>query len=255
MGYVTTASYPIATLLTVINSSYPLFLYFFLARIVNRNSAVGGDYFTFVMIGIITSVIVFGTIRSFSVELDETIAQGRMEMLLITPLSWQFLPIGLGLWPAFFNAILGGAAFLVTIALGAHYRVGGILAAAVVLFLGIAAALGIGLLVAGGRVLSKKQDPTFVFYSVAAVLVGGQVFPINVLPAPLRALSWVIPSAYVNSGIRHALMFHARGIYGPGPLGASACLFIFDIVLYPIAWRVLGRAFNYGRRTGVLAGY
>src|SRR4051812_18966815 len=93
MGYLQDISYPLAFVLTQLQALVPVFTYYFVARLVPDEAArVGGDYFTFVVIGVLPIRILVTGLADLSSELDPAIQQGRFEMLLVEPVQWRFLP-------------------------------------------------------------------------------------------------------------------------------------------------------------------
>jgi ABC-2 type transport system permease protein len=256
MGLLATLGYPMSFIMNQLMLMSPMFVFVFLNRIVgNVGATVGFDYFTFYAIGLLVFVSLNGAIRGLSLELEDTIQQGRLEMLLMEPLRWQTIPIGLSLWPCSVALAMTAFTAVISVALGANYAVSGAALAVVLLLLGTAVGIGIGLLSASLRLLAKKSDPLFAIYGMTSAIIAGQTVPINVLPAPLRAFSWLLPNTYVASGIRKALMHHASGVYGPSPRGAALALVGMIAVIYPLAFWLLGRSMEFGRRFGVLAGY
>jgi ABC-2 type transport system permease protein len=80
-------------------------------------------------------------------------------------------------------------------------------------------------------------------------LVGGTLYPISVLPGPLRFLARLIPSAYSLEGMRTALLSGA----GWRELWPSiAALLLFAAILIPLSFVVFGRALRRTKVTGAL---
>jgi ABC-2 type transport system permease protein len=251
-------SYPLSFVLTQLGTLVTLVLYFFMERIVRSgNPAVGGNFLTFVLLGIVGQQVVMGGFQGLGLELGYAVTQGRLEMLLIEPISWRLIPIGLALWPMLSGVASAIIVFLVGLGLGArmHFTVEGAAIAVLLVILGALAGTAMGVVASSVRVLAKRSDPVWTLYLMAGTILAGQVVPINVLPAGIRALAWLLPSTYFNSGIRKALMLHAGHIYGPGPIIAVLILVGFNLVMYPLGVLLVDRSFEAGRRLGVLASY
>ncbi|MGH9067111.1 MAG: ABC transporter permease [Acidimicrobiales bacterium] len=256
MGYQATVSYPMSLVLTQMSLVIGVIAYFFLSAIIRSGSAiVGGSYLTFVTLGLMGQQFLSGGFQGLSIELDRTIQQGRLEMLLIEPISWRLIPVGLALWPVVMSSGTAVVVFLVGTGLGARFNLAQIPVAVAIVALGILAGIAMGVIASSIRVLAKRSDPVWTLYAMAVGLLSGVTIPINVLPAGLRTLSWLLPTTYVNSGVRKALMYHAGHVYGPGPGGAVLALLGFNLVLYPLGLWLFGRSLDVGRRLGILAGY
>jgi ABC-type multidrug transport system permease subunit len=86
-------------------------------------------------------------------------------------------------------------------------------------------------------------------------VLAGQYFNIELLPAPLRFLSYTIPATYVNIGLRRTMMPAGDTLPGATIEEAVIALVVFNVVMYPIAIWVFGRSMEYGRKMGLLSGY
>ena len=80
-------------------------------------------------------------------------------------------------------------------------------------------------------------------------LLGGAVFPTQVLPPLLRALSFLVPTRYAFNAMRGAL-FGAVGWVGP-----SLVLLGFTAVALPLALALFSQAVRYNARRGALNQY
>jgi len=255
MGIQATVSYPMSFVLSQFRTVLVVVTTFFLAHIVLSGPIVGDHYLAFAAVGIAAQSLVIGPLRGAGQELDAALQQGRLEMLLIEPIRWPLIPVGLALWPVVLSVGQVVVTLGIAAALGVALLPTGLLLALPLAVLAILSGLAISLLAASVRVLAKRSDPIWVLYELLSGLVGGVAVPINVLPAPLRALSWLMPTMYVGSGLRKLLLPHADAIYGPSGLVATVVLAAVVVPLAVIAAITFNRSVNAGRRLGVLAGY
>lgn len=255
LGYQQAISYPLSFVSGQLSTLLPAVIYFFVAKMLRgQGPEVGFDYFTFVILGLIGVRVMDAGLRGFSHELDTAIQRGWLEMFLTEPVRWRFLPFAMSLWPTVIA--LSGAVVIwgVSVILGANYVLTGLPIAILVGVLGLLAGLAIGTMAGSVKVLAKSGDPFLLLYSLIAQVFSGVYFTIDVMPAPLRAISWVIPQTYVNLALRKALMPRSEGISG-STLQSLLVLAAFVVVLYPLSLWVYGRALGYGRKLGVLSGY
>lgn len=218
-------------------------------------SNVGGDYYTFVVVGLIGAQMLDVGMRSLSMQLQQALERGWFEMILIEPVRWSLLPFGMVQWPMLQTALRTVLIVGISIGLGAQYAPEGLLLSLMILLLGVAAGLAFGILLGGIKVLAKSGDPLLPLYTLAAQVFSGVYFPIESLPQGLRPLSWLIPHTYVITALRRTVM--PGGVDLPGLEAGTAItiLAVLTAVLFPIAILVFRRTMELGRRLGVLSGY
>jgi ABC-2 type transport system permease protein len=139
--------------------------------------------------------------------------------------------------------------------MGAEYQWSGIPAALLILALGLGASLAVGLLDSAIRVLAKRADPILTIYTLAASVLSGTYYPLEVLPRWLLAVSWLLPHTYVLQALRSVLMPGTISTQGPTTMQAILALVGFCLVFLPIGLWLYGRSLEYGRKMGVLSGY
>jgi ABC-2 type transport system permease protein len=255
MGAIATLSYPLAFVLLQVSSVLQVVAFVFLAHLTVHSADLGSGYLAFAAIGLAAGQTMSGGILGLGQELDWAIQQGRLEMILIEPVSWRLIPVALAAWPTLYRVATGVVIFLGAWAFGAIFTFHDMATVVGLVVLGVAGGLVIGLFAAGLRVLAKRGDPIAAIYAMATYVVSGQFVPINVYPLPLRVAAWFFPNTYVYAGLRKALEPNASHVYGPDPAQAMLLLLAFSAVLLPLALWLFGRTLQVGRRYGVLAGY
>jgi ABC-2 type transport system permease protein len=255
MGFVGAMNHPLGFVFGQSSNLVQLVIFFFVAKLVVSGPQVGGDYFTFVVLGEVGLIVMSAGLIGFSTELDKALSQGHFEMLLAEPIPWRMLPFGMMQWPASLRLINLVFIFGLSMLLGAQFVFAGWPVALLLIVLGVAGGLAISLLAASVKVLAKKGDPVLIIYQLAAQVLAGQYFNIELLPAPLRFLSYTIPATYVNIGLRRTMMPAGDALPGATIEEAVIALVVFNVVMYPIAIWVFGRSMEYGRKMGLLSGY
>jgi ABC-2 type transport system permease protein len=256
MGYKTAVSYPLSFGVTQVTTVVPVIVYFFISRLVRTDLAqVGGGYFTFIVIGVACERVLGGGLAGLGDEMESAIREGRLETLLIQPVDWRLLPLGLAEWPiawALINVVALGA---ISVGLGAQYQVAALPGVLIIAVLGVTATLSVGIVAVSVKVLAKRTDPILTLYGLATAILSGAFYPLGQLPHLLRDLSWVVPDTYVISAARHLLMREGGHTGGPSTWTAVVTLLAFDVVAVPASLWVFSRLLEYGRRAGVLSGY
>jgi len=256
LGLSTALKYPLGFISEQIRVLGPVIVYFFIAGFVEAEGPeVGGDYFTFVMVGIVAMQTLNAGLRALTNQIELSVTRGWFEMILIEPVRWSVLPFAMAQWPVFKAVVTAIVVSLTALVLGATIDVSGVPAAIGVGALGVIAGLAIGALASSVKVLAKRGDPLLTFYSLAAMVFSGVYFPVDQLPDVLRWASYLFVHTYVISGMRHALLPIDAGLTGPHHTVSLLVLIAASVVLTPIAIWTFGRAMEFGRRMGLLAGY
>lgn len=256
MDYIEEISYPLGLVMKGAHAFSAVIVWAFVAQHTGTSGpSVAGDYYTFVVVGLIGMQVLQGGLNGFSTQIGEMMQRGRLEMVLVEPIRWRLLPFGLGQWFIIRQVLIAGLMVAVSLLLGANYSWSGFPVALAVLILGISATFTIGLLSASVKVLSKRSDPVLALYQIAALVLSGVFYPVDVLPSALRTLSWLVPHTYVIAALRKTLM--PGGEVLPSISGGEAMLLLlaFCAIAYPISLWLFGRSLQYGREMGVLSGY
>ena len=257
MGYLRSISYPLGFVLEQIHALVFPVIFVFIAELSNNSSGdrFGGDYYTFVIIGIFSIHAITAGIRGFSVELDQAITRGNFEMLLVEPIKWRMLPFAMSLWPVMLGIVTGGFILFSGALLGAEYEMSGLVVAIPIVLLGITAGLSLGIFSASIKVLAKKGDPILTVFLLIAQVFSGGYFPLEMLPGPIRWLAYGIPHTYVIGALRRVLMPGGDLLGGLTLQSSLIGLIVFNILMYPLALYLFGRGMEVGRKYGLLGGY
>lgn len=256
MDFIEAVSYPLSLVMTAANAVVGVMIWAFVARHTGTSGpAVGNDYYTFVVVGLIGMQLLQGGLNGFSNQIGMMMQRGRLEMVLVEPVRWRLLPFGLGQWSVLIQCLASLLMVAVSLMLGAQYSAAGVPMAVVVLALGVAATFTIGVLSAAVKILSKRSDPILALYQIAALVLSGVFYPVDVLPSALRAMSWAIPHTYVIAALRKAVMPQGAALPGISAGNALLLLLGFCVVAYPLSLWLFGRSLEYGRKMGLLSGY
>lgn len=256
LGWRQAISYPLGFLMNQLSNFLPVFIFFFVSRLVQSpGEGFGRDYFSSVVIGLIGVKLLDTGLRGFGLQVDVAINRGWLEMFLVEPIRWRFIPIAMSQWPIAQGLFAVLTMFGIALLLGAEFSAAGIPEALLIGTLGLVAGLAIGTLSAAVKVLAKSGDPVLHVYTLAAQLFSGVYFSIEDLPGPLKLLSFLLPHTYVVQGLRRVLLPDGALLRGASSSSMIWTLLIFSVVAYPVAIWIWGRALEYGRELGVLSGY
>lgn len=255
MDFRSNFNYPLGYIMRQLGALLPVIIYYFVAGMVTPGTSVGGDYYTFVVIGVIGSQMLDVGMRSFSAELERALERGWFEMLLVTPLRWTLLPFGMVQWSMIQTILRILLIIVIAMSLGAQFAPEGLWAGLAILLLSVVLGLAFGILLAGVKVLAKSGDPLLPLYSLGAQVFSGVYFPVGSLPEWLQPVSLLFPHTYVIAALRRAVMPQGADLPGLSAVAAIGVLAALTAILFPIAMLIYRRAMELGRRMGVLAGY
>jgi hypothetical protein len=90
MDWLMTRVYPMAFVVLQLQNLVPVVIYYFVAELAGADGPnVGGDYYTFVVLGLIGSQFISAALLGLGSAILRAVQEGRFEMLLIEPVSHQ----------------------------------------------------------------------------------------------------------------------------------------------------------------------
>jgi ABC-2 type transport system permease protein len=251
-------SYRFATLLQFLGVFLSIGVFYFISRLLGDAphpslEAYGGDYFSFVLIGIAFAGYFGVGLSSFSDSLRRAQTTGTLEAMLSSPTGVSTIILSASLWSYVLTTLRVGLYLLVgTALLGVDLGEGNYLAAVVVLALTILSFSGLGVLAASFIMVLKRGNPVTWAFGALSSLLGGVYYPIDVLPAWLQPLAYLLPVTYALRAMRLALLQGATfGQLAPDLLALA----LFSLILTPLSLLVFRQAVGRARRDGSLTHY
>lgn len=249
-------NYPLSMGLRYLGMVAPLLIQFFVARLVpeGQSGRLGSDYFTFAVVGIAVATVLQFALRAFGMRLQFAQNRGILETLLVEPVPWTFVPLAMNAWHFLVAGSGGVLVVAIGVALGAKLAVDGVLTFVVVLVLGGVATVAIGILSASVLVLAKRAQPVVTLYGLVASLLGGALFPLDLLPTWLRVFSYLVPHSWTITASRQALMVNPPAS-ATSITEAIVVLLVFDVVATYVGVRLFAASLYYARGSGNLGSY
>ena len=215
-------------------------------------SAQGGQYFGFVLVGMIAFTFLGVAVSALPKVIGAGIASGTLEAYLATPAPLPTILAGLVSYELLWSVaraflVLGAGA-----ALGAHVAWDRSLLALGVLALIVLAHLPFGIFAAALVLWFRTTGPLPKGILAASGLLGGVYYPTQVIPAWLHTVSAGLPLTYGLRSLRRVLLDGASLGAVAGDLGVLAA---FAAVLLAASLWVFTRALGDARRAGTLAQY
>ncbi len=236
---------------------FSILTFYFVAKLVGgagmeHLEPYGGDYFSFVLIGIAFSGYLMTALRSFSESIRGEQMMGTLEAMLVTPTSASAIITLSSLWNFIFTSFRVLMYLLIGILLGVDMSNANIIGAMAILILTIICFGSIGIISASFIMILKRGDPINMFFMGTSELFGGVLFPITVLPEWLQTISHILPITYSLSGMRHALL-QGYSLHALAP--EIIALSVFSVVLVPLSLLAFRYAVNKAKVDGSLVQY
>lgn len=251
-------SYRLSFVLQFVGMFLAVATFYFLSRVIGGAVSepleeYGGDYFTFVLLGLALSTYMTLGLQTFSSAIREGQMMGTLEIMLLSPTKLNVILLSSAVWAYVFDSIKVVLLLLFGIVVfGASFSQANILATAVTLMLSIASFASIGMISAAFTIVLKKGDPIAWAIAGVSTLLSGVIYPVAVLPNWLQGLSSVLPLTYALNAMRHAMMqgfslFELRNDILP--------LIGFSLVLLPLALLCFRLAVKRAKIEGSLVHY
>ena len=252
------ASYRFAFITQFLGMIFAALSFFFLSKMLGNAvlpalAAYGGDYFSFVIIGVAFASYLRISMESFSNSIRTAQLLGTLEAMLLTQTRVPAIVLCSSLY-SFFVTSIRVIAFLAigSILLGMDVGDGNFLGAAVLLILTILCFSCFGIISASFVMVLKKGDPLNWLFVNVSWLLGGVYYPISILPDWAQKVAHLLPLTYSLEGIRFALL---KGYDNHQLLPYMLPLAGISIVLLPVGIFSFIFAVNKARENGSLTHY
>jgi ABC-2 type transport system permease protein len=240
--------FPATSIMRHLAVGFPVLLYYFQSTFLD----ISDELFVMMIIGTAVIAGLQDALTGLTSRLNFAMERGTLETYLVEPVPWALIPVAMNIWRSVAGGLL--ACFMVFLGwlLGAPIDAAGIPMALLVLFLGIVACNALGTYAAAFIVLFKRGEPVVHLFGLASAVLGGALFPISVLPEPVRWLSYLVPHSYVINVERQLL------IPGAPPEGLSigwsvGLLALLCAVTFASGIVVFDRSLRLARQLGILS--
>lgn len=216
---------------------FNILTYYFVAKLVGTTGAkylasYGGDYFSFVLIGIAFSGYLMISLRGFSESVRDEQMMGTLEAMLVTRTDATTIITLSTLWNFIFASFRVFLYLMIGILLGVNLTNANILGGLIILVLTIVCFSSIGILSASFIMIFKRGDPINMLFMSTSELFGGVFFPIELMPTWLQTISHLLPMTYSLNGMRHALL---QGYSLQELAPEVGILVFFSVLLLPVS--------------------
>ena len=181
--------------------------------------------------------------------IQKTINPWALEEVLVSPTRLTTFIVGSSLWGFIWSTLvvviyLAIGVFVFGVMLSVN-----ILGTVIVLALGIGTFIGFSMIGAGTLILTKQGDPVTALITIATSLFGNVLFPPQVMPQALQAISYVVPQYYFFTSIRLML----TGWTIPMILPDLMILTLMCAIIVPLGYGVYAWCLKTARKNGTLS--
>jgi ABC-2 type transport system permease protein len=251
-------SYRLAFFFQISGIFFSVLMFFFIARVFGTAAtpyltSYGGDYFSFVLVGIAFSGYLGVAMGSFSGSIRQGQMMGTLEAMLITPTRLSTVLVSSSLWSFAFTSLRVVVYLVVGVVFfGVDLSRANWLAALVIQILTILTFSSLGMISASFIMAFKQGNPLDMLLGTASSLLGGVYYPITVLPVWLRPFSYLLPITYSLRAMRLAVL---QG-YSLSALSLDIlALALFTAVLLPLSLVAFRLAVRKAKKDGSLTQY
>lgn len=251
-------SYRLNFIMNIFNMVLRIAVFYFLSKFVGQAAVphidmYGGDYFSFVLLGVILSDFFSVLSNAFSDPIREAQQEGNLEALAVTQTPFTINIFLSGLYPVIYTLFQIIVYSLVSIGIfGLSISNINIIGVLITLFLSILAFGGLGLFSAGFVLLFKRGNPVNWVLNSLSWLLAGTLYPVSVLPVWLQKVALLLPLTHALRAFRMSFMKGASLYELQFPF---LVLFIFSFCILPIAFFFFRFALKRVREDGGLGHY
>jgi ABC-2 type transport system permease protein len=247
------SSYKLNFILSYLGIFFSVFSFFFIAKLVPSSavSEYGGDYFSFVLIGIAASNFIGLAQHGFASILREMQSMGTIEILFSSRTKLSTILIGSSIW-GYLNSFLNVIIYFIfgIFMFNAHINMN--ITVLFILLLNTLCFQAIGLIAASMTIIYKKGDPFNWVFGTLSSLLAGTLYPLTVLPQWLQHIAEFLPLTHALRATRFAAL---KGYSLISLWGDILFLVVFAAIAFPLGLMLFKYALKKARRDGSLMKY
>lgn len=238
--------YRLSFVLDLIDALVLLAAVFLLSRGLGNVQTGGYETFAFLFVGLAVNGALSVCLICFAVSVRGARAGGTLRATLIMPTPASVQVLSSAAYPILRGAIDAVLHTAAAVLLGLSLTEANVPGALLVFVLGLAAASAVGIASAAFAVVFRRGDPLLWLIGVTGLLLGGVFYPVDQLPAALRAIAWITPVAPAVAAMRPLLLDGAPLAAVGSPVMALAAYAVAGV---PLSLALFKAALHHARRT------
>lgn len=253
-GFKIWTSYKTQMILNVLSWVLPVFTYYFVGTSLGNSlvEKIGvSNYTAFFVIGLAFQGYVSSIITTISQRLRNEQLYGTIEYYVLSSGGIVSFLVYSAIWGFVINTINALVTLSIGFALGVKYDINALSTAIIIFFL-LLSTIGFAMISAGFTMIVKQGNPIAFFFSTFTTLMSGTVFPVSILPLPVKLVSLALPLTWALNGLRLSML---NGYNVLQLANTIIILGIFDLILLPLGISFYTFAFKRARKKGTLSEY
>lgn len=250
-------SYKAGFVFEIVGSLFNVLVFFFMSEFFgnalgSQIARYGGNYFSFVIIGIaFTSYLGVG-LSGISRQLRDAQLMGTLELMLISPTRLPVTLLSSAIWAHVMASVAVSTYLMAAGLLGLDLQGANIPLALLALAIAIVSFNAIGLLAAAAVIVFKQGNPVDWAVRAGSIVLAGVFYPATVLPEGLRTVAQALPLTHALEVVRGALLLGA----GLDTLGGSLLILCALTAVYlPLGLLACHVAVRIAQHDGSLSTY
>lgn len=223
--------------------------FYFFSQLVGETRPQGYASFPFMLVGLSVNAYMITCFVCFSQAIRGGQPAGTLKAILATPTSSGAFLLCSSVYPFIRASVDAGAYLVAGVLFGLTLWHGNLLAVALVFVLSLLAFSSIGIMSATFTLVFKRGDPLLWLFGSASWLLGGVLYPVDLLPSSLQHLARLLPITHAAEGMRAALLGGASPALIAADLRALA---IFALIGFPASVLAFSLGIDHARRVGTL---
>ncbi|MFH0852865.1 MAG: ABC transporter permease [bacterium] len=167
------------------------------------------NYFQFIAPGIMALIVMMSVMTGLAVSISREREAGTLDGLLIAPVSRLAIILGKAFAQTVRGMIQGLIVLLLAIVLFGVHVYGSWLIMIVLLFLGVFAFMGIGILISAIASAQESAMTIMMTLQFPMMFLSGVFFPIQQMPKAMQYISKIIPLTYEATALRKVIVLGA----------------------------------------------
>jgi len=242
-------SYRLSFVLEGVHALTAVAAFYFFSHLLGQARPQGYASFPFILVGIAVNAYMITCFVCFSQAIRGSQAAGTLKLILATPTSPGTFLLCSSAYPFMRASVDAGAYLAAGVLFGLPLGHVNLPAVALVFVLSLLAFSGIGILSATFTLVFRRGDPLLWLFGSGSWLLGGVLYPVDMLPNALQRVSNLLPITHAVDGMRAALLGDASPAMIAGDLQALA---LFALLGFPTSVLVFSLGIDHERRVGSL---
>lgn len=247
--------YPSTLVMPFFSAIISVATFAYMARLVSHSALTEGGrtvpYLTYVVINLAYMLLLTTALNALSTNIRRDQLTGTLQAMFATGARNSTIALGSMLWPLMFGILQAMFYFVVGIGFGMRIHDSNLVMLLFFALLGTGCMGMLGVMAAAVVIQYKQSPPSTFLVGSGGALLAGVLFPIQLLPAPLQIVSWLLPMTHALNGFRAAVL----GLPAQSMLPDALWLAIATAVLTPLALLWFTRAVDVAKFDGTLASY